>query len=126
MLISGINHVSIVVSDLHKSLRFYHELLGLQIDNTRPELDFAGAWLKIGPNAIHLLVVPNPDPVEGRPEHGGRDRHIAINIDDLTPLVEGLEQFNVDYRFSRSGRRALFCRDPDGNALEFIEEIKET
>ena len=22
---------------------------------------------------------------------------------------------------SRSGRKAVFCRDPDGNALEFIE-----
>lgn len=27
----------------------------------------------------------------------------------------------IPYTRSRSGRTALFCRDPDGNALEFIE-----
>lgn len=27
---------------------------------------------------IHLMELPNPDPLEGRPQHGGRDRHFCV------------------------------------------------
>jgi len=30
-----------------------------------------------------------------------------------------LEKAGVPYSMSKSGRAALFCRDPDGNAIEF-------
>ena len=40
---------------------------------------------------------------------------------DLDPLLARLAAAGVPSTMSRSGRRALFCRDPDGNALEFIE-----
>ncbi|MGD8484393.1 MAG: VOC family protein, partial [Thioalkalispiraceae bacterium] len=75
----------------------------------------------VGNQQIHLLQLPNPDPVEGRPQHGGRDRHVAMAVDDIEKLEQNLRQSGVDFTRSRSGRAALFCRDPDGNALEFIE-----
>jgi glyoxylase I family protein len=31
-----------------------------------------------------------------------------------------MEAGSVAFTRSKSGRAALFCRDPDGNALEFI------
>jgi glyoxylase I family protein len=71
---------------------------------------------------IHLLELPNPDPVEGRPSHGGRDRHIAFSIVSVAELKSRLQQNQVEFTESRSGRAAIFCRDPDGNALEFIEQ----
>lgn len=61
------------------------------------------------------------DPVNGRPAHGGRDRHVALTIRSLDALRQQLDAAGVAYTFSKSGRRVLFCRDPDGNALEFIE-----
>jgi glyoxylase I family protein len=36
-------------------------------------------------------------------------------------LKARLEAAGVSYTLSRSGRRALFVRDPDGNALELME-----
>ena len=69
---------------------------------------------------IHLMELPNPDPVDGRPDHGGRDRHAAFGIDDVKPLVERLERHGVPYTMSKSGRAAVFFRDPDGNAMEFM------
>ena len=33
-----------------------------------------------------LAQVPNPDPLTGRPEHGGRDRHCCVGTPDLAPL----------------------------------------
>jgi hypothetical protein len=51
-----------------------------------------------------------------------RDRHAALTIKNLDPLIESLERHGVTYTFSRSGRRAVFLRDIDANALEFVED----
>ncbi len=119
--VRDIHHVSLLVSDTARALDFYGGVLGLARAE-RPDLPFPGAWLQVGDRQIHLLELPGPDPTEGRPEHGGRDRHLAVTVAALAPLVAALEEAGVAYTLSRSGRRALFCRDPDGNALEFIED----
>lgn len=116
-----LHHASLVVSDTRKSLRFYVDVLGMQ-QTERPRLAFPGAWLKIASQQIHLLELDNPDPVTGRPEHGGRDRHVALTVKDLTPVKAALEKAGIPFTLSISGRQALFCRDPDGNAIEIIAE----
>jgi glyoxylase I family protein len=120
-MIKGFHHGSLVVADTATAVAFYRDVLGLVIDSSRPDLGYPGAWLNVGEQQIHLLEVPNPDPVEGRPAHGGLDRHLAFYLDDLDQLIAALDRAGVGYTLSRSGRRALFCRDPDQNALEFIE-----
>lgn len=117
----GLRHASLLVADLAQALAFYCDVLGMG-RVPRPAMDYDGAWLDAGGQQLHLLALPNPDPVSGRPAHGGRDRHVAIAVRDLTVLRRRLEAAGVPFRLSRSGRAALFCRDPDGNALEFIEE----
>lgn len=114
-------HASLLVRDLPSALAFYCDVLGMSLNSARPDLGYPGAWLNIGAQQIHLLELPNPDPTTGRPAHAGRDRHTAVNISDLDRLKNQLQQAGIVYTLSRSGRRALFCRDPDGNALEFIE-----
>jgi catechol-2,3-dioxygenase len=73
---------------------------------------------------IHLLRLPNPEAGIDRPEHGGRDRHVALLTDHLEAVASKLEQHGVTYSRSKSGRAALFCRDPDGNAIEIIQREK--
>ena len=121
-MIKTIHHVSLIVADTGRALKFYGDLLGLACDQHRPELDYPGAWLQVGDQQIHLLELENPDPVQGRPAHGGRDRHIAFYVDSIEDLKVRLRQQQVTFTESRSGRAAVFCRDPDGNALEFIEQ----
>ena len=121
--IIGIDHASVIVADTVRALSFYCELLELELDATRPEMDYPGAWLKVGEaHQIHLIELPNPDPVNGRPSHGGRDRHIALRVTDLTVLMEKLKQAGIDVSVSKSGRKAAFCRDYDANAVELIEK----
>ena len=120
--VSGFLHASLLVSDLARARAFYEEVLGLVPSSARPEMSFDGVWYEIGAQQIHLLVLPNPDPVEGRPSHGGRDRHIALAVNDLTRLKQILDRAGVAYTLSSSGRPALFCRDPDGNAIELIQQ----
>ena len=115
-----LHHVSLIVADTAQALCFYQDLLGLEVDAARPDLGYPGAWLHLGDAQIHLLQLPNPDPLAGRPAHGGRDRHIALEVDDFDRLKTRLDVEGIAYTLSRSGRRALFCRDPDQNAVEII------
>ena len=88
-LIAGVGGV--VSADTDRALRFYRDLLGLESDDARPVLSFAGAWLKVGARGIHLLELPNPDPLDGRPVHGGRDRHLAMSVTELDGLAGVLD-----------------------------------
>lgn len=116
-----IHHVSLITGDLSASIAFYADLLGVSVDPGRPDLGYPGAWLNVGDQQIHLLVLPNPDPIESRPAHVGRDRHVAFSVGSIAEIEARLEAAGTPFTRSRSGRRALFCRDPDGNGVELIE-----
>lgn len=112
-------HTGLIVTNLERSRAFYEGLLGLKPNPNRPDFGFEGVWYDIGQNQVHLMVVPNPYTDVMHPEHGGRDIHIAFAVDDVEPVRAELEKAGVPYTMSKSGRAALFCRDPDGNAFEF-------
>jgi glyoxylase I family protein len=118
----AVNHVSLLVSDTARSLDFYHGLLGIPLDRSRPELGFPGAFLRLGAVQIHLLELAAPGRRDALPEHAGRDHHLALDIADLNAARAALAAAGIDYTLSRSGRRALFCRDPDGNGIELVEQ----
>ncbi len=121
-LVTAIDHCSLIVADTDKALEFYAGILGLQGDTLRPDLGYPGAWLQVGNRQIHLLEVPNPDSTENRPAHGGRDRHVALQVSDLNVLMQRLDAAAIKYSKSKSGRAALFCRDFDGNVIELVEK----
>ncbi|KAK6944794.1 Glyoxalase/fosfomycin resistance/dioxygenase domain [Dillenia turbinata] len=104
----SIHRVGIQCENLERSLDFYHNILGLEINEARPydKLPYRGAWLWVGSEMIHLMELPNPDPLTGHPEHGGRNRR---------------HKGCIPYTLSKSGRPAIFMRDPDANALEFVQ-----
>ena len=118
------HHVSLLVADTARALDFYYGVLGLAVNDSRPDLGYPGAWLDVGAQQVHLLELPDPADGESGAKHGGRDRHFALIIDDLDAFRTRLESRGIDYTVSRSGRRALFCRDYDGNAVELIEQVK--
>jgi len=121
-MILGIHHVTFISSDLARSRGFYEGLLGLKADPKRPLMSFDGVWYDVAPGQqIHLMLLPNPDAGVERPLHGGRDRHVAFMVEDVKILASHLLSAGVAFTLSQSGRSALFCRDPDGNALEFVQ-----
>jgi len=123
----GIPHVAVLVDNKKDAQQYYTEVLGMTEDPL---------GVRVGETRIHLLQFPNPDPIAvdptynmsappagyvaaGRPVHAGRDRHVAITLNDLAPLKASLESNKVPYTMSYSGRQALFCRDEYGNGWEF-------
>ncbi len=124
MKITALLHASFLTADLVRSREFYEMLLGFAPSPARPDLGYPGVWYEVGANQqIHLMQLPDPEAGLQRPQHGGRDRHVALAVNDLDELVRRLETADVVCTPSKSGRRALFCRDPDGSALEFIESM---
>lgn len=121
-VILKLHHASLIVHDLAIALDFYQGVLGLSLDESRPDLGYPGAWLQLSEQQqIHLMELPNPDSNSERPQHGGRDHHIAFTVSSIDSIAKSLENLDMPFTKSKSGRKALFCRDPDGNALEFIE-----
>ncbi|BBN08733.1 glyoxylase I family protein [Marchantia polymorpha subsp. ruderalis] len=120
---AGMHHVGLLCENLERSLEFYQGILGLELNPDRPadKLPYRGAWFWVGAEMIHLMELPNPDPITGRPEHGGRDRHACVAIKSVEPLKRAFEKAGISFTLSKSGRPAIFARDPDGNALEFTQ-----
>ncbi len=47
--------------------------------------------------------------------------HFALRVDSVDSFAALLDQKNISYTRSQSGRKALFVRDPDQNAFELFE-----
>ncbi|HAN56240.1 MAG TPA: glyoxalase, partial [Betaproteobacteria bacterium] len=108
-------------ADLARARAFYEGALELTASPQRPPMTFDGVWYDLGACQIHLMCLPNPEAGLQRPIHPGRDRHLALAVSDLDRLKTRLDSAGIACALSLSGRRALFCRDPDDNALEFVE-----
>ncbi len=116
-----LHHVGLIVSDLQVAAAFYEGVLGLCRD-ARPELGFPGIFYALeGGAQIHLMQIDNPYAGSVLPAHGGRDRHLALAVADVAAIRARLDAAGLAYTPSRSGRQALFCRDPDGNAIELFQ-----
>ncbi len=119
-LILSLHHVSLLVTDLTRAGNFYINILGLEEDKSRPDMAFPGMWLKLGTQQIHLLSL-GPVATGTGAEHPGRDAHFAVAVDNIRKIEKILIREAIPYHMSKSGRQALFCRDPDGNGFEFVE-----
>lgn len=120
--ITALLHAGLLVSDLARAKTFYESVLGLTLYPNRPGLPYPGEWYDLGGGQqLHLMQLPNPDAGSVRPEHGGRDHHIALAVRNMEALKSRLDAAGVRYSASKSERAALFCRDPDMNTLEFVE-----
>ncbi|WP_296755775.1 VOC family protein [Thiobacillus sp.] len=120
--INALLHAGLLVSDLARVKTFYESVLGLSLYPNRPDLPYPGVWYDLGGGQqLHLMQLPDPDAGSTRPEHGGRDRHIALAVRNMAALKSRLDAAGIPYTASKSGRAALFCRDPDANTLEFVE-----
>jgi len=115
------HHVSIIVSDLNKASRIYGDILGLELD-VRPDLNFEGLFYKLGHGQqLHLMKLINPDAQSKVPAHGGRYRHIALQVENLEEMTHKLTEAGITTTLSKSGRAAVFFYDDDDNAIELIQ-----
>lgn len=121
-MIRALHHVSLLIDDLERSQKFYQEILRLSLIE-RPDLKFDGLWFALNDDAtqqLHLLLLAENMTQRSLPEHVGRDGHFALLVEDLSAYIARTTNAEIPHTVSRSGRDAIFLRDPDGNGIELI------
>jgi len=118
MTIEGMNHFTVISSDLEKTKAFYLEVLGLR-EGYRPPLESTGAWLyaKDQKHSILHIMAERPMP-ESAP---GVIDHMAFTATDLQSTINTLKQHGIAYKLNRMkelGIWQLFCHDPDSAKVE--------
>lgn len=123
MKITGIHHISLVVSDIERARAFYGSTLQLR-ELVRPPFDFAGAWYALGTQQLHLIE--DKQGSRQNDEIKTRGRHVAFQVDEVDHVIQFLQQRDiplVEKKFSKSGFHQIFMNDPDGNTIEFMSEV---
>ncbi|HEY9775079.1 MAG TPA: VOC family protein [Planktothrix sp.] len=136
MPLNELNHFMVVCKDLETSMRFYRDLLGMEIAD-RPDFGFPGYWLKIGDHTcVHLasqeqsanrdryLLKEHPPGTTG----SGSVDHIAFVASQPKVVRERLRNGNaqIHYRSLPDSKLfQMFLKDPDGLTIElnFFGEI---
>jgi glyoxylase I family protein len=130
MNIEAIHHVSLGVTDLENSRRFYRQVLGLE-ELTRPPFDFPGAWFSVGAfQQVHLIVHPHSTLRAGK-GLDTRDGHFAVRVASYRQTVDylrskGYREDAASDEFHRmilqphatAGFPQIYILDPDRNVIE--------
>ena len=108
-MLQGINHITIAVSNLDRSLAFYAELLGMKAHvrwDTGAYLSLADMWFCLSFDT----PIPNQD-----------YSHIALTIaeKDFTAFATRLRKKGViEWKQNSSEGQSIYFLDPDGYKLE--------
>ena len=143
----GLHHVGITVRDLDASIRFYHDVLGLEFSN-EPSPWFEGeelgravgipgsaglrqVSLLLGDTTLELLEYNHPPSETTAPLDSNNlgASHIAFLVSDIqakkaeleTKGIEFYSPVNVVDEGVLAGWRWVYFSDPDGYSLELVE-----
>jgi catechol 2,3-dioxygenase-like lactoylglutathione lyase family enzyme len=145
---NGLHHTSYAVSNLHRSLRFYVELLGCEVIWQREireayfgaivgftECVVKAAHLRI-PGSDHVLelfeyVFPQGTAAEVATNRPGSS-HMCFLVDDLPAYYQELQSKGAQFRSApvtidagvNRGARCVYLLDPDGIAIELLQRAE--
>ena len=129
----SLHHVTLPVTDLERSKRFYSDVLRLE-EIDRPPFDFPGAWYAVGNDQVHLLVSDDPTLRRDKGLDSG-DVHFGIRVASFREAVAFLESrgYRPDaddgdllaLRVSErptAGFPQIYILDPDRHVIEINAE----
>jgi catechol 2,3-dioxygenase-like lactoylglutathione lyase family enzyme len=119
MGISGLNHITLAVADLERSLAFYRDVLGCTVRAVWPD----GAYLEAG---SLWLCLSRDDRARSAPHPDYT--HIAFSVADADydALRAALTARCVIWKEDRSEGASTYFLDPDGHRLEIHLGTLET
>ena len=116
-------HTMVRVSDVDASLKFYRDLLGLELVNEYKNEQGRFTLLFLSPPGqpdAQVELTYNWDPEEY--DEGRNFGHLAYEVDDIYAICEKLQQNGVTInRPPRDGYMA-FVRSPDNISIELLQK----
>jgi len=121
--ITALDHLGLKVTDMDRSLHFYHVVLGLEVVRTSGPHENGGrsATLRVGDQKIDVFY--RPDFVSAdRDKPIGMD-HLCLTVDgdSMEELMESLRQEGVEIMWgpvTRGGTTSVYVFDSDGIHVE--------
>ncbi len=115
MKMRTINHVGLPVKDRKVALKFYRDILGLEVIPSMVDNENI-VWMRTADGTMVHLIEPPP----GKDSAG---YHFAMEAEDFDAAVKELQAsgYEVDEGPGErhDGQRYIFAVDPDGNRVEF-------
>ncbi|MBT1064128.1 fosfomycin resistance glutathione transferase [Bowmanella sp. Y26] len=108
-MLKGLNHITLAVADVQRSVDFYTLLLGFK-GHARWQ---RGAYLSLGELWL-CLSLDKPEPAQDY-------THLAFSLDkaDFEPFCQRLQQAGTSlWKDNSSEGESLYFLDPDGHKLE--------
>lgn len=142
-MIRGIHHAAISTPDLGRSLRFYRDLIGLEVlsegsweegwetgDRIVGLENTAAKWvmLSAGNANLELFQFVSPPGTPQDPDHPASDhgiRHLCFEVEDINVMYDRFRAEGVHFHCPPQNLDELgtvtYARDPDGNIVELVE-----
>src|SRR6478609_2454288 len=107
--VTQLDHVSVIISDVERSRRFYRDVLGLKEIAKPRTFDFVVVWFDLGNQQLHLLLKERPDTIS--------PRHFALRVKDVGAARAYFRARGVPLTETTPipGADRFFIADPDGN-----------
>jgi len=145
-MVIGQVHTGITVSDLDRSVAFYRDILGLELDKVEParetranKLGVPGAVIQLAVMeygdgcSLELIQYLNPPPPNeyALPINALGSVHIAFRVDDIRRQIDEMAAKGVEFVGGNDyneiedgplvGCKWIYFKDPDGTNLELVQ-----
>ena len=133
--VQNIDHIAIVVEKNDNSLKFWQDILGIDLDYTEsvPSMNINLAWLPVGKTRVELIEATteeNNEYYDFLQKNGPGLHHICVEVDDIEEMMETLKKNNIKLKDQEPqqlpGRKLAFLEPEscDGVVVELYEITK--
>jgi lactoylglutathione lyase len=123
-----IHHTMLPVADLDRSIKFYTQLLGMDVRSrhANPARQTDVGLVGYGTTGLEPVLELTKDTSDVAKPVTPLNAHIAINVSDLHKLCSVLEQERVSFVRPFKARNdgkgfTAWISDPDGHSIELVE-----
>ncbi len=97
--VTKINHVGIAVANVDDALKFWRDILGIELDHVEdvPASKSKVAFLPVGDSDVELVYPASEDAPISKfiAERGGGIHHLCVEVDDISAMLAHLKEKGV-------------------------------